>query len=148
MPRLPATRSGLILPRAEPAPVRFDAVMRSESSPAGRPAELLRAERAGAVARLDALRAELGRLLEESAGAGVDDEHDIEGASLPFEREQVRATLREAAARLAEIDAALARLAAGTYGTCEACGEPIAARRLEARPSARTCVRCASRAGR
>nr|WP_231134935.1 TraR/DksA C4-type zinc finger protein [Motilibacter deserti] len=31
----------------------------------------------------------------------------------------------------------------GTYGRCEVCGEPIPAERLEVRPSARTCVRCA-----
>ena len=31
----------------------------------------------------------------------------------------------------------------GSYGTCEACGGPIPAARLEARPTARTCVGCA-----
>ena len=41
---------------------------------------------------------------------------------------------------LREIDATLARIADGTYGRCEVCGEPIAAGRLEARPAARTCV--------
>lgn len=54
----------------------------------------------------------------------------------------LRAVLRE---RLAEIDAALARLDAGTHGTCEACGHPIAADRLAARPTARTCLGCATR---
>jgi DnaK suppressor protein len=37
----------------------------------------------------------------------------------------------------------LTRLDAGTYGTCEVCGEPIGTARLEARPAARTCINCA-----
>ncbi len=50
-----------------------------------------------------------------------------------------------AAARdeLQQIDAALARLAAGTYGTCAICGEPIGATRLAVVPYARTCTDCA-----
>ena len=38
------------------------------------------------------------------------------------------------------VDAALARVEAGTYGICEVCGEPVPDGRLEARPTARTCV--------
>ena len=44
---------------------------------------------------------------------------------------------------IAEIDAALGRLADGVYGTCERCGQPIPPARLEVRPVARTCVACA-----
>lgn len=40
---------------------------------------------------------------------------------------------------LGEIDHALARLADGTYGTCEACGAPITDDRLTVLPTARTC---------
>ena len=43
---------------------------------------------------------------------------------------------------LREIDAALARIAAGTYGTCEDCAEPIDPARLEAAPTATRCVDC------
>jgi DnaK suppressor protein len=46
------------------------------------------------------------------------------------------------------IQAALARVDAGTYGTCEACGEAIAPARLDARPAARRCIRCQERAER
>lgn len=51
----------------------------------------------------------------------------------------------EAAAldELAQIDAALERLAAGTYETCEICEEPIGATRLAVVPYARTCADCA-----
>ncbi len=43
-----------------------------------------------------------------------------------------------------EARAALARLDAGAFGTCEACGQPIATPRLEAIPYTRFCVGCAA----
>jgi RNA polymerase-binding transcription factor len=43
---------------------------------------------------------------------------------------------------LAAVDAALARLDAGTYGRCMSCGSPIAAERLEALPWAALCIDC------
>lgn len=46
-----------------------------------------------------------------------------------------------------EIDAALARIDGGTYGSCESCGQEIGDERLEARPVARLCVSCKRRAG-
>ena len=45
---------------------------------------------------------------------------------------------------LAEITAAEARLADGTFGRCQACGADIPAARLEVRPYVRTCIACAS----
>jgi DnaK suppressor protein len=41
-----------------------------------------------------------------------------------------------------EIDWALAKVEAGTYGLCDGCGEPIAPERLEALPWAALCVSC------
>lgn len=41
------------------------------------------------------------------------------------------------------INAALGRIEDGTFGTCVACGEPIAAKRLEAVPHAARCQNCA-----
>jgi RNA polymerase-binding transcription factor DksA len=43
---------------------------------------------------------------------------------------------------LAAIDAALDRLAAGTFGTCAKCGKPISAERLSAVPQAALCEEC------
>lgn len=43
---------------------------------------------------------------------------------------------------LREVDAALARLAAGTYGVCVSCRTPITEDRLEAEPMAPLCRRC------
>ncbi len=49
------------------------------------------------------------------------------------------ATLARAERTLDDVDHALSRLADGSYGTCEACGEPIADDRLAVAPTARTC---------
>ena len=43
---------------------------------------------------------------------------------------------------LAKIDKALSKIDAGAYGMCEACEEPIAIKRLEARPVTTLCIRC------
>jgi DnaK suppressor protein len=46
-----------------------------------------------------------------------------------------------------EVDAAIERMANGTYGTCESCGKPIGDERLDARPVARLCLDCKRIAG-
>jgi hypothetical protein len=43
---------------------------------------------------------------------------------------------------LAEVDAALHRIAAGSYGTCSSCGGPLGLQRLRAIPEARFCLGC------
>ena len=48
---------------------------------------------------------------------------------------------------LREVDAAIARMDAGTYGTCESCGATIDVERLDARPVARLCLPCKRKAG-
>lgn len=83
-------------------------------------------------------------IVEASADSNADDEHDPEGSTIAFERAQVSALIEQARHRLVEIDTALDRVNVGTYGICEECGEPIADGRLEARPTARTCVAHAS----
>ena len=49
--------------------------------------------------------------------------------------------------KLADIEEALGRLAAGHYGRCEQCGSPIASTLLVAVPEARYCSRCATESG-
>jgi len=56
----------------------------------------------------------------------------------------VTALETEARTELTSIDAALARLLAGTYGACSSCGELISAERLKARPASLECVECAT----
>lgn len=43
---------------------------------------------------------------------------------------------------LDKIQRALERIDAGTFGTCEECDEPIATKRLQARPETTLCIRC------
>jgi DnaK suppressor protein len=105
--------------------------------------ELLAAESARTRTRLAALRGDFGAMVDASRDSNADDEHDPEGATIAFERSQVDALIGQAERQLEEIDAALARLADGSYGVCERCGCEIPAGRLEARPTARTCVACA-----
>jgi DnaK suppressor protein len=86
------------------------------------------------------LSADIGSLCVASGDANPDDEHDPEGQTIAFERSQLGALTDRARMRLAEVDAAVDRLAAGTYGRCDACGGAIDPARLEARPTATTCV--------
>lgn len=102
--------------------------------------ELLTALRADALARLRGLGDARRDVVDAARGANVDDEHDPEGSTIAFERAQLEALAADARRRLDEVDAALARVAAGTYGTCAVGGEPIPDARLEARPTATTCV--------
>jgi RNA polymerase-binding protein DksA len=77
---------------------------------------------------------------ELSSAAG--DQHLADHASDMFDRE-VDDSLEENAEQLVrEIDAALERIAAGTYGTCDRCGRRIPEDRLDAVPYATLCVAC------
>ena len=92
-----------------------------------------------------ALQAELQQRLGR---AQSEERHEVE------EREDTTAQLwqaseirdgmnDEAAGELRDISRALERLAAGDYGTCVNCGEPINPARLEALPYAERCIACA-----
>jgi len=60
----------------------------------------------------------------------------------------VSALEAEAVQQIAEIEAALQRLEAGTYGVCVTCGEPVGEGRLKVRPAATQCRDCAELDGR
>jgi DnaK suppressor protein len=106
-------------------------------------ADQLRRLRGDAAERRRTLRRDLDRFVEAAQSVSTDDEHDPEGATIAFERAQVAALLDAAERRLVELDAAVARLDAGSYGRCESCGGPIAAERLLVRPAATRCIACA-----
>jgi len=106
--------------------------------------ERLEAERRSAAGRLAALRRDFTGIIDASRDSNADDEHDPEGATIACERQQVDGLIRQTEKHLVEIESALVRLEAGAYGVCERCGRPVAAGRLEARPTARTCVTCPS----
>ncbi|RJG20487.1 TraR/DksA family transcriptional regulator [Massilia cavernae] len=50
------------------------------------------------------------------------------------------------AAQMGSVRRALAKLEDGSYGECEECGNPIGFSRLQARPEARLCIACQTRA--
>jgi len=93
---------------------------------------------------LASLRHDFDGVVEASRDSNADDEHDPEGATIAFERSQVGALVLQVQRHIVEIDAALTRLDAGTYGTCEECGGAISEGRLAARPVARACIGCAA----
>ncbi len=102
-------------------------------------------ERAQTLALLTTMAARLSSVVDAGADASSDDEHDPEGSTLAFERGQLVAQIERSKVRIAEVDAALQRLDAQTYGRCENCGADIAQARLEALPAARLCIACASK---
>lgn len=101
---------------------------------------LLEEERKRKAALLPDLRADIASASSARLDSNVDDEHDPEGATIAFELSQAAALLKQSAAGLDQVEAALARLDAGTYGTCAVCGEAIAEGRLEARPWTPYCI--------
>ena len=83
--------------------------------------------------------------LEEETGelvSGSADQHMADTATETVDRE-IDYTLEESDGRLLQaIEDALARIEAGTYGTCVNCGAQIAPERLEAMPWATLCIDC------
>lgn len=103
----------------------------------------LEAERGRIEAEIDALGRDFDNVVADVEHNPPDDEHDPSGATIGFERAQLRALIDMLRQRRAELDAAIARFDAGTYGTCDRCGGAIGDERLDAQPSATTCIRCA-----
>jgi DnaK suppressor protein len=93
---------------------------------------------------LEQERDDLSRQLEELGSLNYDSNF-ADSSQVTAERgeaEVLATNLREA---LDEVEHALAKHADGTYGLCENCGKPIASARLEAMPTARLCIDCASK---
>jgi RNA polymerase-binding protein DksA len=93
------------------------------------------------------LMAERARLAEEiGESIEVPDQmtygSQAAAASQVFEQQRDLALRDRARMQLAQVDAALARLADGTFGTCIRCGREIAPARLEALPWAAHCIDC------
>lgn len=97
-------------------------------------------DRATELERLAALRREFDEVVDATEMTNGDDEHDPEGSTIAYERAQIASFITQAEQHLAEIEAAQQRIVDGTYGLCAVCGGPIPAARLEARPTATTCV--------
>jgi DnaK suppressor protein len=94
------------------------------------------------------LTAERDRVVDQLRELGIDrssyDDGFADSGQVTAERGEVQALAGSLQETLQDIDVALSKLEAGTYGECENCGEPIAEPRLEAMPMARLCIKCAS----
>jgi RNA polymerase-binding protein DksA len=104
-------------------------------------------------ARRTALEIERGRLLDELADQVTAPDAMTYGsqaaaATQVFEQQRDLALRDRAERALADVDAAIARLAEGTYGACTGCGRPISPERLEALPWAAHCIDCQRELGR
>ncbi|MFA6218230.1 MAG: TraR/DksA family transcriptional regulator [Erythrobacter sp.] len=97
-------------------------------------AEVLRKRLADLLERAEAVEDDLRHPLDADSSEQAIDLADDEALA------GVDDVLRQ---EIAQIRAALLRIDNGTYGTCSACGQPIARARLEARPTATRCIACA-----
>ncbi|HEU4918667.1 MAG TPA: TraR/DksA C4-type zinc finger protein [Candidatus Limnocylindrales bacterium] len=94
----------------------------------------------------DRLRAELDVEIESPGQMTYGSQ--AAAATHVFEQQRDLALREKNEQHLAAVEAALARLEAGSYGTCVRCGRPIAAERLEAIPWAAHCIDCQREVGR
>ncbi len=108
-------------------------------------------------ARLEEQRARLqqdlenARALREATLTPPDEptysSHLADEGTLTYQQEENLAVERHLTRELDAVEAALARMRAGTYGLCEECGNPISWERLEALPTATLCIACKNRQG-
>lgn len=106
-------------------------------------AERLAADRGRTVQQIASLQQSFDDIVAASEQVATDDEHDPEGHTIAWERQQLAALLESARTRLRELDLAIRRVEGGDYGRCESCGRAIPDERLDALPTASTCVTCA-----
>jgi len=97
---------------------------------------------------LEAERNDLVSQLVGLGGATAGDHYDAnfaDSSQVTAERGEAEALAGRLRETLVDVERALGKLGDGTYGLCERCTEPIGEARLEAMPSARRCMTCASR---
>jgi DnaK suppressor protein len=105
----------------------------------------LESERANYLRQAESLQAEADSLTEDREPGDVQfDEESGEGDTLAVERERDLALSAQARAAIEQIDVAIEKIHAGTYGQCEKCGTNIPKERLKALPYAALCVKCKS----
>lgn len=99
--------------------------------------------RTATIRRAASLASSFDGIVEATSDVATDDEHDPEGHTIAWERQQIASLLDETRITLTDIEAAEQRLNDGLYGTCTTCGLEIAVERLDALPATTTCVLCA-----
>ena len=76
----------------------------------------------------------------------VDDTGFSDRSHSTEERSRLISMARALGSNLRDVERALTKMTAGTYGTCERCGKPIGPERLEALPWAILCIECKQKA--
>ncbi len=94
-------------------------------------------------AEIERAESDIANRLGDAVIDAGDDQADV-GAKA-HEREHELALAYNARELLAQAERALGRIDAGTYGSCESCGEPVGKARLQAFPRATLCVSCKQR---
>ncbi len=100
-----------------------------------------------------ALIDERAKLVYQLAELGANDRGELTGsvefgdgfadaAAATAERSEVLGLVKNLRVMVENVDEALERIDAGTYGQCKACGNDIDADRMEFRPTSRYCVGC------
>lgn len=103
----------------------------------------LLAERERLVADLDALEESTATTPKDSSGdLSSYSSHMADQGSDSMEREKAFLFASVKRRRVDEIDSALTRIEAGTFGVCESCGKTIPLKRLERMPGASLCIEC------
>ncbi len=83
--------------------------------------------------------------LTESSSERSPDPGNAEAGSMKFEYEKELSMQQNSIDLLHKVQHALDLIEAGTYGSCESCGNDIPVARLDALPYATLCVNCAAR---
>ncbi|MCA1712672.1 MAG: TraR/DksA C4-type zinc finger protein, partial [Actinobacteria bacterium] len=148
-------------PPAEPKPRSVVQPMKAAPKAPPKSRVPVPAEDAWTRAELNAVRKELDEQAKELRGE-IDDAEEVQATlkrdassegsgdeadagSKTFEREHEMSLANNSRDLLVQVERALARLDAGTYGRCENCGDPIPKARLQAFPRATLCVSCKTR---
>jgi len=105
---------------------------------------IVEAERSRTERQLEALQLSVAAIVEGAELTSTDDEHDPEGATIAYERAQATALLRQAAIDVEALTMVAETLRSGNWPVCTVCGAEIGRERMEALPTARRCIRCAS----
>ena len=91
------------------------------------------------------LRAQLAELGFGDPGGLDYDQNFADSSQVTAERGEAEALAKSLQETLADVEHALDKFEAGSYGVCENCGQPISPARLEAKPAARFCIDGASK---
>ncbi|WP_149822660.1 TraR/DksA family transcriptional regulator [Streptomyces tailanensis] len=141
-----AAKKPTAVPKARPAAVKPGELAVRPGEDPWSPAEVaearteLQSEAMRIRAELEASERSLTGLMRDSGDGAGDDQADTGAKNITREHEMALA--HNAREMLDQTERALDRLAAGTYGLCENCGNPIGKARMQAFPRATLCVEC------